>query len=101
MHAAPTAPGASTATRLYGISVFCALDDIGPALLRAILSNELGTYPTVHLTTAGSIEQEGFMLLPTGGRPHFTVVLGSDGDAELERMLAVLGAPQDNRYYLD
>jgi hypothetical protein len=85
---------------LYGISVFCVLDDIGPASLRGILGSRLVTYRRVHVTTVGALREGGFLLLATGRRPHFTTVLASDEDRDLNRLLACLGPPQDNREHL-
>jgi hypothetical protein len=85
---------------LYGISVFCVLDDIGPASVRGILGGRLVTYRRVHVTTVGALREGGFRLLPTGRRPHYTAVLASDEDPELNRLLACLGALHDNREHL-
>jgi hypothetical protein len=85
---------------LYGISIFCVLDDIGPASLRGILGSRLVTYRRVHLTTVGALREGGFLLLATGRRPHFTTALASDEDRYLNRLLACLGPPQDNREHL-
>jgi len=52
-----------------GISVFAAFDDIGTASLDGILGGELATYHVVHLITAGHLQDAGFALLPTFGRP--------------------------------
>ena len=80
---------------LFGVSVLCALDDVGPASLSGVLS-QLGTYRTVHLTTAGRIAEAGFELLATAARPHFTVRTTGTVSDEMERLLVVLGEPRDN-----
>ena len=80
---------------LYGVSVLCALDDVGPASLSGVLS-QLGTYRTVHLTTTGRIVEAGFELLATAARPHFTVRTAGTESDEMERLLVVLGEPRDN-----
>jgi hypothetical protein len=82
---------------LYGVSVFCALDDVGPASLPGVLA-QLGSYPTVHLTTAGRLAAAGFELLATASRPHFTVRTAGAGPEEIERLLVALGEPRDNDY---
>jgi hypothetical protein len=38
----------------------------------------------------------GVHLLPTGHRPHVTVVIASDDEDELHRLLACLGPPREN-----
>ncbi len=84
---------------LFGVSVFCALDDLGPGSLQGLLSGRLLTYRVVHLTTVGTLTAAGFSLLATGRRPHYTVVLGSDHDEALDRLLDCLGPGKDNRYH--
>jgi hypothetical protein len=84
---------------LWGVSVFAALDDLGPASLDGILAGRMMTYRLVHLPTAGALIEAGFALLPTFGRPHLTVALGSDGAAEIRRLLDALGPPQTNPYH--
>lgn len=82
---------------LLGISVFCALDDIGPASLDGLLTGRLCTYGRIHICAAGALRALGAELLPTGQRPHFTVHLGDDDDRQLAELLACFGAAQDNR----
>lgn len=84
---------------LWGVSVLAALDDIGPASLVGILSGRLATFGTVHLPRAGELTAAGFELLPTFGRPHFTVRLESDEQQHLERLLSALGPAQANPYH--
>lgn len=40
---------------LFGVSVFCAFDDIGPASLSRILES-INTYPVIHLCIAGELQ---------------------------------------------
>ena len=82
---------------LFGVSVLCALDDVGPASLPDVLT-QLGTYPTVHLTTAGRLDAAGFELLPTAARPHFTVRTAGAEPQEMEQLLVALGEARDNEY---
>lgn len=82
---------------VLGISVFAALDDIGPASLDAILSGKLSTYRVVHLVTAGQLAEAGFEMLPTFGRPHMTLLLSSED--QVESLLEVLGTAQTNPRY--
>jgi hypothetical protein len=82
---------------VLGISVFAALDDIGPASLDAILSRRLTTYRVVHLVTAGELVEAGFEMLPTFGRPHMTLLLGSED--RVESLLEALGPAQANPRY--
>ena len=81
---------------IWGISVFCALDDLGSASLDGLLAGRLGTYGRVHHSRVADMVGLGYGLLPTFGRPHYTIVLPSDEDAELTRLLACLGPPRDN-----
>ena len=84
---------------VWGISVFAALDDLGPASLNGILAERLATYATVHLPMAGALASAGAEFLPSFGRPHFTLRLASDHPGELERLLAALGPAQVNPYH--
>jgi len=83
----------------WGVSVFCALDQIGPASLDSILAVRMATYGLVHTPTVGRMREAGFELLPTFGRPHYTVRLVSDDDEELARLLAALGPADLNTYH--
>ena len=82
---------------VLGISVFAALDDIGPASLDGILSAKLTTYRVVHLVAAGQLAEAGFEVLPTFGRPHMTLLL--TGVDRVELLLKVLGPAQANPRY--
>jgi hypothetical protein len=82
---------------VLGISVFAALDDIGPASLDGILLGKLPTYRVVHLVTAGLLAEAGFELLPTFGRPHMTLLL--NGVDRVESLLEALGPAQANPRY--
>ena len=81
---------------LWGISVFCALDDIGPGSLDALL-RRFASYRVVHLPRVGQLREAGFDLLPTFKRPHFTVAL-ADPD-EVDRLLRALGNADPNPYH--
>jgi hypothetical protein len=81
---------------LWGISVFCALDDIGPASLDALL-RRFASYRVVHLPRAAGLREAGFDLLPTFKRPHFTVRLPSPD--EISRLLRALGNAEPNPYH--
>jgi hypothetical protein len=82
---------------VLGISVYGALDDLGPASLDAILGHKLGTYRWVHLVSAGELRTRGFELLATFERPHFTVLL-PDLDT-IDGLVDALGAPEANPRY--
>jgi len=82
-----------------GISGFAALDDLGPASLNGSLAGRLATYATIHLPTADVLAEAEAELLPTFGRPHFTLRLAAAHPQELERLLAALGPPQVNPYH--
>jgi hypothetical protein len=82
----------------WGVSVFCALDEIGPASLDTILAVKMATYGLGHTPTVGRVRDAGFDL-PTFGRPHYTATLGSDDPAELARLLDALGPAEVNPYH--
>lgn len=81
---------------LLGVSVFCALDDLGPASLDALL-RRFGSYRVVHLPRAGQLLHAGFDLLPSFRRPHFTLRLETVDD--LPRLLDALGPAEPNPYH--
>jgi hypothetical protein len=84
---------------VLGISVFAALDDIGQASLDGILSGKLATYRLVHLAPLRVFGLADFVILPTFGRPHMTVVLRSLD--WIESLLAALGPTQNNPHYAE
>ena len=84
---------------LWGVSVFCALDTLGPSSLQGLLSGRLSTYRAVHMPTVGQIVEAGFTLLPTFARPHYTLRVRDANRDELERLLAALGRLRENPYH--
>lgn len=82
---------------LFGVSVFCALDERGAASLDGLLASRMVSYPIVHLPTAGALLDAGFELLPSFGRPHYTLRLATVDEPEIERLLDALGPPQPTR----
>ncbi len=80
-----------------GISVFAAVDDLGPASLSGILAGKLSTYRTVHLTTIGAVQRAGFTLLPTFTRPHLTVLPVTHDRVPM--LLELLGPGEANPHY--
>jgi hypothetical protein len=83
---------------LWGISAYCALDDVGPASLDGIL-RRFASYRAVHLPRAGQLLSARFLLLPSFGRPHYTVRLDGDDQAKLARLLDALGPAEANKYH--
>jgi hypothetical protein len=83
---------------LWGISVYCALDDVGPASLDSLL-RRFASYRLVHLPRAGQLRAAGFRLLPSFGHPHYTIGLEGDDQPELARLLAALGPAETNKYH--
>lgn len=83
---------------LWGISVYCALDDVGPASLDGLL-RRFASYRVVHLPRTGQLRSAGFPLLPSFGRPHYTIRLDGDDQAELTRLLDALGPTEANKYH--
>jgi hypothetical protein len=84
---------------VYGVSVFCALDDIGPGSLDGLLRSRLVTYRWVHTPTAGQLAEAGFSLLATFARPHYTLLLDDVTDEQLGQLEASLGPPVENPYH--
>jgi hypothetical protein len=84
---------------VWGVSVFCALDASGASSLDAVLSDLLRSYRSVHLPRVGDLLDAGFELLPTFGRPHYTLRLAGVTDTELSRLVGALGTGQPNPYY--
>jgi hypothetical protein len=60
---------------VWAISVFVAVDDVGPGSARGILQTKLRSYASVYLPTVGRLRQAGFEMLPTFARPHFSVLM--------------------------
>lgn len=83
---------------LWGISVFAALDPAGPSSRDGLLAGRLATYEQVHIVVMSTLTAEGFGLLPTFRRPHYTLRLTSNALDEAERLLRLLGQPQANPY---
>lgn len=81
---------------VWAISVFVALDDVGPASAPAILGTKLRSYAQVYMPTVGSLREAGLGILATFARPHFSVVI--PGLASAEDLLAALGELQINPY---
>ncbi|MCB0976029.1 MAG: hypothetical protein KDB02_01105 [Acidimicrobiales bacterium] len=81
---------------VLGISLFCALDDLGGASLDSLL-HRFASYRVVHLPRVSELRDAGFGLLPTFGRPHCTVTL--DGLDQAEALLAALGKAEPNPYH--
>jgi hypothetical protein len=83
---------------LWGISVYCALDDVGPASLDGLL-RRFASYRAVHLPQTDQLRSAGFVLLPSFGRPHYTIRLDGDDPAALNRLLDALGPAEGNKYH--
>ena len=81
---------------VWGISVFVALDPTGPASAESILRRRLLSYELVYLPTVGGLRAAGFDLLPTFGRPHFTVLMS--GLELAPALFDALGELQENPY---
>jgi hypothetical protein len=80
---------------LLGVSVFAVLD----LPLDALLRDRFATFRTVYLPEVADLVGQGFELLPTGLRPHFTVRVRTVEDDELHRLVAALGPQRDNPAY--
>jgi hypothetical protein len=83
---------------LWGISVYCALDDVGPASLDGLL-RRFASYRAVHLPRTGQLRAAGFPLLPSFRRPHYTIRLDGDDPVGLARLLDAFGPTQANKYH--
>lgn len=82
---------------VLGISMFAALDDLGPASLSGLQAGRLSTYRVVHVASVGRLAAAGFRLLPTFARPHITVLLDALDQAGV--LLDLLGKPLPNPGY--
>ncbi len=76
--------------------MFGALDDEGTASRDGLLAGRLVTYPLVHEVTVGTLASAGFEVVSTFRRPHITIRLRTDSDAEASRLLDALGPGQGN-----
>ncbi len=83
---------------LWGISVYCALDDVGPASLDGLL-RRFAAYRAVHLPQMGQLLRAGLPLPPSFGRPHYTIRLDGDDPAGLTRLVEALGPAEANKYH--
>jgi hypothetical protein len=83
---------------IWGVSVFCALDDIGSASLDGLLDH-FASYRLVHLPLVQTLRAAGFDLLPTFGRPHYTVRLDGIEREVIDRLVGALGTPEANPYH--
>jgi len=81
---------------VYGVSVFVALDDVGPASQRGLLTGKLLSYPLVYTPPVGALTEAGFKLLATFGRPHFTVLMA--GPADAGKLFEAFGPLRENPY---
>jgi hypothetical protein len=61
------------------------------------LLRRFASYRVVHLPRVGDLRQAGFDLLPTFGRPHFTVAIA--GPDEASALLNTLGNAEPNPYH--
>jgi hypothetical protein len=84
---------------ILGVSVFCALDEVGPASLDGLLAQRLHTYRIVHTPRAIDLVAAGFSLLPTFGRPHYTLTMTDISDATMQELVQALGTPAENPYH--
>ena len=80
---------------LLGISVFAVLG----MPLEVLLRRRFASFRTIYLPTSGELGKDGFKLLATAQRPHFTVRLERADDRELGKLLAALGPARPNPQY--
>lgn len=81
------------------MSVFIAVDDVGPRSETGILRNRLRSYRGVYSPTVGALAESGFDVLPTFVRPHYSVLLS--GPDEAPALMAALGELRPNPYAVD
>ena len=81
--------------------MFGALDDEVPAYRDGLRARRLITYTLVHAVTDSILAPAGFEVLATFCRPHFTIRLRTDSDAEASQLLEALGPAQENSYHAD
>ncbi|MBS9532531.1 hypothetical protein KIH27_02895 [Mycobacterium sp. M1] len=82
---------------VLGISMFAAIDDMGPDSLDGLLAGQLATYRLIHTVQAEDLMTAGFRVVPTFRRPHVTVLVGSIN--EIPALLAALGPTHGNDHY--
>jgi hypothetical protein len=80
---------------LLGISVFAVLD----MRLEELLRQRFANFRSIYLLTVANLAMQGFELLATGRRPHFTIRLPEASDDELDRLIAALGDALPNPKY--
>ena len=82
---------------VFGVSAYAVVDDVGPASFDAIVGHKLGTHHSIHLARACELRAQGFDLLPTFERPHFTILVVTLDD--LGRLADTLGEARPNPRY--
>lgn len=65
---------------VFGVSIFGVLPDFSQ---ESLLSTVLGTYAVVHRVTVNDLLNQGFEILPTFRRPHFTVRVPRPDDTQI------------------
>lgn len=78
----------------YGVSVYIALDGSVDELCGSVPA--LGRYGQIRLSVVRRLREASFALLPTGPRPHFSIVLPDLEDPTLERLGACFDEPLPN-----
>lgn len=85
---------------LMGVSVFLALADSGEASVDGILAGRMISYRIVHTSTVARIREAGFGLVPSFGRPHYTLVVPDASAATIEALATALGPGTANPYHV-
>lgn len=80
---------------MLGVSVFAVLGSV----LEELLRQRFASFRAIYMPTVAVLTRRGFGLLPTGQRPHFTVVLLHADDDELDRLLEAFGTAHRNPQY--
>lgn len=78
----------------YGVSVYIALDGAVDELCGAVPA--LSRYGQIRLSDVRRLREASFALLPTGPRPHFSIVLPDLEDPTLGRLAGCFGEPLPN-----
>ena len=83
---------------VWGVSVFAALDDLGPDSMTGILVGRLASYRLAHTPTVSAEVDAGFWLIPTFRRPHYTLCMGNTTHHLRRLLLNTLGPARRNPY---
>lgn len=65
-----------------------------------ILAGRMSTYGVVHLSTVARVRGAGLVLIPTFGRPHYTLVVPDVSTPTIAALADALGPGTTNPYHV-